>query len=121
VRLAREIAVRPFLDRLYRPAAAFRAPAEDDVLVCRCEEVTSGAIRQALSDGAMGPNQLKSFTRCGMGPCQGRSCGLTAAAMVAAHRGTSVGEGGYFNIRFPVKPVPLGHLDGAAPTPGNPY
>lgn len=114
-RLAREMAVRPFLDRLYRPAAAFRVPAEDDVLVCRCEEVTAGAIRQALSDGAMGPNQLKSFTRCGMGPCQGRSCGLTAAAMVAAHRGTPEGEGGYFNIRFPVKPVPLGHLGATAP------
>jgi NADPH-dependent 2,4-dienoyl-CoA reductase/sulfur reductase-like enzyme len=105
--MRRELAARPFLDTLYRPLPAFRVPVADDVVVCRCEEVTAGALADAVDAGAMGPNQLKAFTRCGMGPCQGRSCGLTAAALVAARLGMSEGEAGYFNIRFPVKPVPL--------------
>lgn len=113
-RMRRELAVRPFLDRMYRPLPALRVPRQDEVTVCRCEEVSAGAIRQALAAGAMGPNQTKAFTRCGMGPCQGRSCGLTVTGMVAAELGIAEAEAGYFNLRFPVKPVALGDV-GAAP------
>lgn len=109
-RLKRELAVRPFLDRLYRPAAALLVPPRDDVTVCRCEEVSAGEIRRAIATGAMGPNQTKAFTRCGMGPCQGRSCGLTVTKMLAGQLGVTEAEAGYFNIRFPVKPVVLGDL-----------
>lgn len=113
-RMRRELAVRPFLDRLYRPTAGLRVPPQDEVTVCRCEEVTAGAIRQALAAGASGPNQMKAFTRCGMGPCQGRSCGLTVTGMVAAQLGIPESEAGYFNVRFPVKPVALGDLGAAS-------
>ena len=75
--LARERAIRPFLDALYRPADSVLCPA-DDVIVCRCEEVTAGQIRRAVRLGAQGPNQVKAFIRCGMGPCQGRLCGPVA-------------------------------------------
>ncbi|HZU88893.1 MAG TPA: NAD(P)/FAD-dependent oxidoreductase, partial [Stellaceae bacterium] len=78
--LKRERALRPFLDRLYRPPRAVLAPAADDVVVCRCEEVRVGEIRRAARLGAPGPNQAKAFTRCGMGPCQGRICGPIVAA-----------------------------------------
>ena len=36
-------------------------------------------IRRAARLGAQGPNQAKAFTRCGMGPCQGRICGPIVA------------------------------------------
>jgi hypothetical protein len=53
---------------------------------------------------------VKAKIRCGMGPCQGRMCGLTAAEIIADVHRTSVPETGYFHIRPPIKPVPLGTL-----------
>jgi len=69
--LARELAIRPFLDRLYRPAREFLRPG-DGTIVCRCEEVSAGQIREHVRIGCLGPNQAKAYSRAGMGPCQGR-------------------------------------------------
>ena len=107
--LRRHLRVRPFLDALYPPSSAFAVPA-DDVLVCRCEEVTAGQVRDAVRQGASGPNQVKSFTRAGMGPCQGRMCALTVAEIIAAERGKTVPEIGTARIRFPIKPLTVGEL-----------
>ena len=52
-------------------------------IVCRCEEVSAKRIREAAGIGIAAPNQVKSFTRCGMGPCQGRECGYTVSAILA--------------------------------------
>lgn len=41
-----------------------------DTIVCRCEDVRWSALR---GQGAFRPAKL--YTRCGMGPCQGRVCG----------------------------------------------
>ncbi|WEX08271.1 NAD(P)/FAD-dependent oxidoreductase [Chelativorans sp. AA-79] len=107
--LARDAATRPFLETLYAPAEEILAPS-DETLVCRCEEVTAGQIRTAVADGAPGPNQVKSFLRCGMGPCQGRVCGLAVTELVAAGRGMSPADAGYFRIRPPLKPLSLAEL-----------
>ena len=106
--------VRPFLDALYRPLDAHRIPAQDSVVVCRCEEVTAGQIRGYVGVGCQGPNQTKAFGRCGMGPCQGRLCGLTVTELIANARGVPPGEVGYYRIRPPIKPVTLGELAGVA-------
>jgi bacterioferritin-associated ferredoxin len=104
---ARHLALRPFLDALYAP----RPPRLDDsTLVCRCEEVTAGQIREAAGIGALGLNQLKAFTRCGMGPCQGRMCGATAAEVMAEARGVPVEQVEPYRTRFPTKPLTLGEL-----------
>jgi bacterioferritin-associated ferredoxin len=100
---------RAFLDTLYRPAKGFRVP-QGDTLACRCEEVTAERIRATVPLGAIGPNQMKSFLRCGMGPCQGRLCGLTVAELIADVRGVSMEEVGYYRLRPPVKPISLGEL-----------
>lgn len=102
-------AIRPFLESLYAPAPEFLSPP-DDVLVCRCEEITAGAIRKAVDLGAPGPNQVKSYLRSGMGPCQGRVCGLIVAAVIAQRRGVSMDDTGYFRIRPPLKPLRLQEL-----------
>ncbi len=107
--LARALAIRPFLDALFAPPPEYLVPA-GETIVCRCEEVTASALRQAVSLGCLGPNQLKSFTRCGMGPCQGRICGLTVAEVIASARGASVADVGYYRLRFPIKPLTLGEL-----------
>lgn len=107
--LARDLAVRPFLDTAYPPFAGALAP-EDATIICRCEEVTAGEIRSYARLGCLGPNQAKAFGRAGMGPCQGRYCGLTVTGLLAAATGRSPDETGYFRIRPPLKPVTLGEL-----------
>lgn len=108
--IARHLAIRPLLDALFGPNEEILRPPDAETIVCRCEEVTAGAIRDAVELGAMGPNQMKSFLRCGMGPCQGRFCGLTVSNIIAAERGASLDETGYYRIRPPIKPVTLGEL-----------
>ena len=109
--LTKQRAARPFLDHLYRPEQRWIAPPDADTIVCRCEEVRAGEIRKLVSEqNCPGPNQLKSFVRCGMGPCQGRLCGLTAIELIAETRGVPVSEVGYYRIRPPIKPVTIGDL-----------
>ena len=108
-RLQREEMGRAFLDELYRPVAALRQP-EGDTIACRCEEVTAQQVRETARMGCEGPNQMKAFLRCGMGPCQGRLCGLTVTELIAEERGTTPDEVGYYRLRPPVKPITLGEL-----------
>jgi len=110
--LRSQLHIRPFLDALYRPPVEHRIPPEDSVIVCRCEEVTAGEIRKYAELGCQGPNQTKAFGRCGMGPCQGRLCGLTVTEIIAQTRGVRPDEVGYYRIRPPIKPVTLGELAG---------
>ncbi|MBR0669798.1 FAD/NAD(P)-dependent oxidoreductase [Neoroseomonas soli] len=112
---AAALSPRGFLDALYAPPAAVLAPA-DDVIACRCEEVTAGAVRRAARLGATGPNQLKAYLRCGMGPCQGRLCAPTVAALIAEARGLAPGEVAPLRPRAPYKPVTVGMLAGGAET-----
>lgn len=107
--LSRELAARPFLDAAYPPSAEATAPA-DGTVVCRCEEVTAGDVRGYAKLGCLGPNQTKAFGRPGMGPCQGRYCGLTVTALLAEANARTPDETGYYRIRPPLKPVTLGEL-----------
>jgi len=100
---------RLFLDLLYRPRQQHRVPTGDTV-VCRCEEVTAMQILDTVRLGCPGPNQMKSFLRCGMGPCQGRLCGLTVTELIAQARGVTPAEVGYYRLRPPIKPITLEEL-----------
>jgi NADPH-dependent 2,4-dienoyl-CoA reductase/sulfur reductase-like enzyme len=113
--LARALRGRAFLDALYRPADAFRQPS-GDTIVCRCEEITAKQIEDTVALGCPGPNQMKVFLRCGMGPCQGRLCGLTVTELIAKGRGVAPQEVGYYRLRPPVKPITVGEL-AALPKP----
>jgi thioredoxin reductase/bacterioferritin-associated ferredoxin len=83
-----------------------------EVVICRCEDVTRAEIEAAAAEGAREVNQLKAWTRCGMGPCQGRVCGDTAAALLARHHGIGREEAGLFTGRTPLRPLPLDQLTG---------
>ena len=107
--LARATAGRRFFDVLFAPPHAFRVPS-GETLVCRCEEVTAQQVRDAVALGCPGPNQLKAFLRCGMGPCQGRMCGLTVVDLIADARGVPPRDVGYYRLRFPIKPLTLGEF-----------
>ena len=114
--LARERAIRPFLDTLYRPADSVLNPA-DAVIACRCEEISAGQIRRAVHLGATGPNQVKAFLRCGMGPCQGRLCAPIVGAIIARARGVPIGEVENYRPRAPYKPITIGTLAGVEVRP----
>ncbi|CAM8846081.1 FAD/NAD(P)-binding oxidoreductase [Burkholderia pseudomallei] len=109
--LARDAAVRPFLDTLYRPADEALVPTDDDTMICRCEDVRVSDVQRVIDSGGRDPNQVKSALRCGMGPCQGRLCALTLA-----NRMTDAGYGeaipSPLRQRPPVVPVPLSELAG---------
>lgn len=89
-----------------------RTAPETAEVVCPCEGVTAGAIQAAVRDGARDMNQLRAFTRCGMGVCQGRLCEEAAAGVLAPFVGGRAGAG-QWTMRPPLIPVPLDVLMGA--------
>ena len=107
--LARAERGRGFLDAMFRPPPQFRIPA-GDTIVCRCEEVTADDVLDAVAIGATGPNQLKAYRRAGMGPCQGRLCGLTVTELIGQARGKTPAQIGHYRVRAPVKPITLAEL-----------
>lgn len=108
-RLRKALAIRPFLDRLYRPRPEIFIPA-DGTVACRCEEVTVGAIRAHAATGHTGPDQVKAYTRVGMGPCQGRQCSYTVAHLLATAEGRTISDVGLYRVRPPLKPLTLEEL-----------
>jgi NADPH-dependent 2,4-dienoyl-CoA reductase/sulfur reductase-like enzyme len=109
----REQSFRPFLDALYPPRLA-TSPMADETVICRCEEVCASSLREAVRDGAIGPAQAKAYTRCGMGACQGRMCGLQVSQLIARETSTNPAEIGTYNVRFPLKPVTLADMAASA-------
>jgi len=52
----------------------FKPEEDDDLIICRCEEVTKGEIRKAVHDGIKTVSELRRYLRVGMGLCQGQTC-----------------------------------------------
>lgn len=118
-RLARIAKFRRGLERAFPlPAADWGGvPLGDDVLLCRCEAVTVGSLRQAARElGVTELNRLKALTRIGMGRCQGRICGAAAAAVLAAELQQPAAAVGRLRGQAPVKPLPVAGMaaDGIA-------
>ena len=44
------------------------------MIVCRCERVTAGEIRELIRNGIRDINAIKAMTRAGMGACGGKTC-----------------------------------------------
>ena len=109
VALAQALRGRRFLDTVYRPPDRFRVP-QGDAVVCHCEGVSARELITAVREGCYGPNQLKASTRCGMGACQGRDCGLAVTELIARERGVHPSAVGRFRARFPARPLTLGQL-----------
>ena len=65
---------------------ACSALAASDTILCRCEDVTAGAVDAAVAGGATTMSALKIVTRCGQGPCQGRTCERLVAARLPGAR-----------------------------------
>jgi thioredoxin reductase/bacterioferritin-associated ferredoxin len=76
--------------------------AQPETVLCRCEDVTAGAIDAAVAGGATTLSALKIVTRCGQGPCQGRTCERLVSERLP--------EPERFSARAPIRPVALSVL-----------
>lgn len=83
---------------------------DDKMLVCRCEEVTLGEIRQAIKEGAHDVTGVKRRTRAGMGLCQGRSCEKLIQRIINKELKETPERVGSSTSRPPVRPITFGTL-----------
>lgn len=83
------------------------AEPDDDVIICRCEEITKGEIRQAIHDGMYTMNEIKRYLRPGMGLCQGQSCGIHVKRILARELGVAPAELAECTARAPMRPITL--------------
>jgi Fe-S-cluster-containing hydrogenase component 2/bacterioferritin-associated ferredoxin len=84
---------------------------DDDMLVCRCEEITAGEIRKAVREyKGTSVNEVRRRARAGMGLCQGKSCGTLVARIISEETGIDVGSVGGATDRPPVRPLTFGEL-----------
>lgn len=94
----------------FRPVEP-EGPLDDDVIVCRCEEITAGEIRKAIREyHATTVTEVKRRVRAGMGLCQGRTCGKLVSRIIAEETGKKMNEIQGSTDRPPVRPVTFGEL-----------
>ena len=86
------------------------ARIDDEMLVCRCEEVTVGEIREAIAQGAFDVVGVKRRTRAGMGLCQGKTCEKMVQQILCQELGVGPDQVGGSSIRPPVRPISYGAL-----------
>jgi hydrogen cyanide synthase HcnB len=111
------ITFRRALETAFALPLRWAADAPDDLIVCRCEEITAGELRACVRDpGARELNRLKALTRIGMGRCQGRMCAPAAARLLAHAAGCELKDVGRLRSQAPVKPLPVALLHDAAPS-----
>lgn len=99
-----------FLNQLCRLHPDCYADVPDETIICRCEEITMGEIRRQLNNGFLTMNGIKKATRCGMGNCQGRTCGPILFDIISAFTQRPPTDVGCISARTPVKTVTLGAL-----------
>jgi NADPH-dependent 2,4-dienoyl-CoA reductase/sulfur reductase-like enzyme len=99
---------RTVLERAFPFPETWAGGLADDVMLCRCEEITVAEARTAAREqGIVEINRLKALTRVGMGRCQGRICGSAAAEVLASACNGSLDAVGRLRSQSPVKPLPL--------------
>ena len=109
--------VRNFFTDRKRMAADIEAenPAEgllegidqENMNVCRCEEITKAEVIEAVQKGATSANEVKRVLRCGMGLCQGRNCGKNIERIIAQELHVSSAQVPQATKRGPVRPIKL--------------
>jgi len=101
---------RHAMDHIYRFHPDLYASVTDDTIVCRCESITAGEIRQAIREGTTNLNDIKKRTRSGMGYCQGTNCQPAIAAILAREFEADPAKIKMVTTRPPARPIPLNLL-----------
>ena len=90
-----------------RDIGEFVPQPDDDMIVCRCEEVTKGEIRRAVHDGLWTIAEIRRYLRCGMGLCQGQTCAKLVKSIVARELHVSPAILEPATSRSPMRPVEM--------------
>ena len=90
-----------------RDIGKFIPAPDDDMLICRCEEITKGEIRQAVHDGMWTITEIRRYLRCGMGLCQGQTCAKLVKSIVAKELRISPAELEPATARSPMRPTEM--------------
>lgn len=85
----------------------FKPQPDDDMLICRCEEITKGEVRKAVHDGMWTLTEIRRYLRQGMGLCQGQTCARLVKGIVARELGVSPAELEPATSRAPMRPVEM--------------
>lgn len=85
---------------------------DQKTVICRCEEVTLGEIKDTIEQFRCSSREVKLRTRAGMGPCGGRSCRSNIDRLVAQLGGPTMLNDVSLSYRPPVRPVTFGVLGG---------
>ena len=94
--------IRPFLDALC-PAPKKIEALSDRPITCRCDEITTGEIREAAKKGCAGPSQSEAFLRCDM-------CGASVIEVMRQAMGKTPSDVEAYRIRPPIKPLQLDEI-----------
>lgn len=84
--------------------------ADKDIIICRCEDLTRAEVRKLVEAGYTTVEEIKRISRCGMGPCQGRTCHQLLVREIAALTGKAPGEIAPAKVRPPINGVKLASL-----------
>ncbi len=76
-------------------------------IICRCEDLTEEEVLDFIHQGFTTIDEIKRFSRAGMGHCQGRTCKHLIAQLISRETGKPLSEIIYPKPRPPIKPVPL--------------
>ena len=100
------IAPAPFKEKRGAPVEPRQTPADDDdLIICRCEEITKGEIKEAIRNGMRTVSGIKRITRAGMGLCQGQTCQRLVTQIIAEELGQSPADIEPTTARGPVRPL----------------
>ena len=80
---------------------------DDNMLVCRCEEVTKGEIRKAVHEGMFTIEEIRRYLRSGMGLCQGQTCGKMVKGIMARELGIRPVDLTPATARAPMRPMEM--------------
>ncbi|WP_296827148.1 (2Fe-2S)-binding protein [Treponema sp.] len=90
-----------------RDIGEFVPGPDDDMIICRCEEITKGEIRRAVHDGMFTMQEIRRYLRAGMGLCQGQTCAKLVKSIVAAEQKVSPAQITPATSRSPVRPTEM--------------
>ncbi len=90
-----------------RDIGEFVPGPDDDLVICRCEEITKGEIRKAVHEGMFTMQEIRRYLRAGMGLCQGQTCSKLVKGIVAAEQKVSPAVVNPATSRGPIRPTEM--------------
>ncbi|MFI3205939.1 MAG: (2Fe-2S)-binding protein [Clostridia bacterium] len=90
-----------------RDIGEFVAMPDDDMVICRCEEITKGEIRKAVHEGIWTLTEMRRYLRSGMGLCQGQTCAKLVKQIMSRELGVSPAELEPATSRAPMRPIEM--------------